>query len=118
MTQPTPEALLTLAESCEQANGPDRRLDADIAATLHGVDAHAYLGLSAYEHLVPRLTSSLDAAMSLTEGASPAEQFSILHEALTRCPRTDGKFGKALPRYVTAASLRALASQVKTGGQG
>jgi len=66
------DTLLALAERCEAATGPDRKLDA-LMAPLQGlevVDEGHPIGRMCYDdmgaaHLLPRYTASLDAAMSL-----------------------------------------------------
>jgi len=99
-----------VAELCEKATGPDRELDAEIAALLCGgkVDVAGRFwkpGVRGF-CIAPRYTVSLDAAMTLS-GDDP---YQVLIEAMVRCPfaSTDGNaFLKALPRFVVCAALRA-----------
>lgn len=114
MTDP----LIQLAERVEQAEGPSRELDkAIMAAFTDEIGTRPLWMLRAKiatgavgTHEAPHFTASLDAAMQLA-GADP---YAVLFEAMTRCPysETDGAaFLKALPRYATAASLRARARE-------
>lgn len=107
-------AYLEYAERCEQATGPDRRLDADIA---YGKNALDWLSEA---HHAPRYTASLDAAMTLADrlggygGAS-----GLLREAMDRLwqadfngrldhpARTPRAYRESLARFLTAACLRA-----------
>lgn len=64
--------LLELAERCEKASGPDRELDAAIAAVsgYRVVDEGHPLGRCCYDRngisiVLPRYSASLDAAMTL-----------------------------------------------------
>ena len=86
MTAPTAAELLDLAERCEKATGPDRELDVTIAlaqpdrffnagpqydgapdsiGTIDPSDGSQSIPGNAHDMLVPRYTSSLDAAMTL-----------------------------------------------------
>ena len=64
------ETLLALADRCEQATGPDRRIDYRIGLIVgvHNVSEtmlpHIMAG-SRVDNRVPRYTASLDAAMTL-----------------------------------------------------
>jgi hypothetical protein len=103
-----PATLLTLAERCEQAAGPDRELDAEIAVALFGgeiiwktanwtinsyparrVKNSDYVG--GYQNAaIFTYTESLDAAVTL---------YPVLPEVISSCPRK-----------ASAAALRAWAS--------
>jgi hypothetical protein len=118
---------MELAARCEAAEGPDRELDASIwLATTEGATrerwdyTHKATGKlchmdetrDASRHLitVPYYTASIDAAMTLAvKGISAAD---VLRHAITRCSRYGAlTFIEALPRFVTAEWLRALAQQ-------
>jgi hypothetical protein len=101
--------LLALAERCEQAAGPDRELDAEIAVALFGgeiiwktanwtmdfyparrVQNSDYIG--GYQNAaIPVYTESLDAAVTL---------YPVLPEVIPSCPRK-----------ASAAALRARAAK-------
>jgi len=76
MTDATRDALLALAERCEQASGPDRELDGEIARALGWTDVHVSVlnplfqvgrppGVTGWRDPVPAFTASLDAALTL-----------------------------------------------------
>jgi hypothetical protein len=129
--------LLALAERCEQATGPDRELDAEIAWMLTAQDRkrlgppdlrreiwHAGLSTPAWvpfenvSSFHPNYTSSLDAAVTLVPegwGYELRQNHSRLRRAL--CRMWDGRFiwpggtvaaGPALA--LCAAALRARAT--------
>ena len=102
-----PATLLTLAERCEQAAGPDRALDAEIAVALFGGKVIWYT-MSAYPaRRVPNsdyiggyknaailvYTESLNAAVTL---------YPVLPEVIPSCPRK-----------ASAAALRARAAMAQ-----
>ena len=65
-TMPRADDLLKLAEKCEQATGPDRELDAEIAAELGWKEASALFWHDGYQaRELPRFTRSIDAALTL-----------------------------------------------------
>jgi hypothetical protein len=72
MPQATEDELVALAERCEHATGPDRELD---CAILVAID---WRYNSAWRHL-PRLTASLDAAMTLVPEGWWVQQLTQSH---------------------------------------
>jgi hypothetical protein len=104
-----PATLLTLADRCEQAAGPDRALDAEILCAIHGFtihkDSNPANGYFAFWEGEPeksrcvnssswdRLTGSLDAAITL---------YPTLPEVIPSCPRK-----------ASAAALRAKAAMIQ-----
>jgi len=105
-----PATLLTLAERCEQAAGPDRELDVAIAFACGIVTSregdcfygHKYYSVMVldrdyYDHVgnapeLPPFTASLDAAVTL---------YPTLPEVIPSCPRK-----------ASAAALRARAAML------
>jgi hypothetical protein len=123
MTAPELEAL---ALRCEQAGGPDRELDAQIAPLrgLRVVDEGHPLGHCCYDArhqmvILPRFTSSIDAAMTLVPEGLGRGCFAMSRDSFgqTHCNVwTDAEFNwkvhasAATPALaITAAALRALA---------
>lgn len=115
--------LLALALRCEQATGPDRELDAQIAPVqgLRVVDEGHPIGRMCYDdigsaQLMPRYTASLDSAMTLVPegwGFSVRRLCDGRSSATAYAPCTgNGLFHAATPALaLTAAALRALASE-------
>jgi hypothetical protein len=116
--------LEALAKRCEAAAGPDRELDAEIAATagLRVVDEGHPLGRCCYDRngisiVLPRYTASLDAAMTLVpEGMWGTLEFG----KRSRCKL--GRFGelKPLPNeafaYTAAQALAAASLRARSQG--
>jgi hypothetical protein len=126
--------LLTLAERCEQATGPDRELDVAIAvaagvirerdgnlcyATGNDSDyvlERGYYDLEGGPQELPYFTASLDAAMALVpegwEGSLPVKRkcYAELWRPGTVDSNVFGK-GPAAALALCAAALRARASQ-------
>jgi hypothetical protein len=122
------EQLLVLAERCEAAEGPDRRLDAEIDIALRRFPERAYeqangmraKGSSALDRIewfikwgATRYTASLDAAMTLVpEGLKPVLNFRVntcrLSKGIDDTTAYSG--GKTMPLALCAAALRARAS--------
>lgn len=109
---PDPVKLLELAERCEKASGPDRELDAQIAAAFH----LKQLTYQSPEWIKdPEFTASLDAAMTLVpEGW----EWALENTGGDTFGPFVAKFGqlrdieaKTLPLAICAAALRALVKE-------
>jgi hypothetical protein len=91
-----PATLLTLADRCEQAAGPDRELDCHIHALIQGRNIKPERWIETvrvYSHMVPHYTASrFDAAVTL---------YPTLPEVIPSCPRK-----------ASAAALRARAAMI------
>jgi hypothetical protein len=114
----TRDHLLALADRCEKATGPDRELECRIWCALNGhtfdLCKQVVGDLSKWE-VAPAYTASLDAAMTLASNPE-FRQFGgplgLLREAMDRLFRAKAD-DDALARFLTAASLRALATQAE-----
>jgi len=109
-----------LATRIEQATGPDRELDDEVALLFGWVPVPnpSYAGglmgrwyrpdgsMTGHEG-APCITASIDAAMTLADDIAIS---TILKEAMDRLEDDGwpkGEYGKVLPRYVAAAAIRA-----------
>lgn len=116
-------ALLVLAERCEAAMGPDRNLDYQLdyvrcnwPVIPPAPDEKEWAELAEADDLPRAYTASLDAALTLAEsdayrtgdGLADDHPYSILTSAMVDCPLNG--FNEALPRFVCAAALRAIAA--------
>ncbi len=128
--------LETLAVRCEEATGPDAKLDADIALATGYAQCRRRTAESNHRLPVenqfghgffpPSYTASLDAAMTLlAHSRTPSE---IMYDAMQRMGnafslhicfwKTTESYGQTLARFVTASALRALATdQSETKGE-
>lgn len=114
---------LELATRCEQATGPDRELDGDIATAIGWQDVRresygfvrGVCPAKGKRQQVYRYTASLDAAMTLAvQGISAPD---VLRKAIERCSRYGAPtFIEALPRFVTGEWLRARHAQEPSNG--
>lgn len=125
MTPITDKArLLELADAVERASGPDQRLDCLIenAAGLAKFERDPRVGFgdADYNRVSPKpFTASLDAAMTLVEGHAVLITLSeIKGDGMPHCvlgnTGTSELFeavADTMPLALTAAALRALASQ-------
>ncbi len=120
------DELIALAERCETAMRPDRELDAEIALALGIVterDGNVFFGHKDYSCMVlersyydiegsapelPAYSASIDAAMTLPEDGEASQ---ILNDAAGRLGQIGwvGRWRDSIPRFVTAACLRARA---------
>jgi hypothetical protein len=112
----TREDMLALADRVESLTGPDREVDARIQNSVFGWHKWASdTPWIASDEGLPAYTASLDAAMSLASDPT-LEQFGgslgILRWAMDMLERAKAD-APALPRYVTAAALRARAEVMK-----
>lgn len=123
---PTEQAkLLELAERCEAAEGPDRKLDEAIerATGNYNAFAHYTLGDDDFDEYVPtRYTASIDAAMTLVlddwviwqmgdyPDNSPHRWHCTLWQDGSDTPG-DCVYATKLALALTAASLRARATE-------
>lgn len=121
------EVLLALAERCEQATGPDRELDADIARLVGWTKVHfspldpdflsgLQPGKPDYWRAVSEFTASLDAALTLVpEGLKWACGFSqrVPHNAQvwTSAGFYEGECDSNRAIAVCVAALRARAAE-------
>jgi hypothetical protein len=124
--------LIELAARVEAATGPDRELDAEIFRAVLWPDWLLQTNCDLFPDQVkpgriqepggcgwrqaPAYTRSLDAAMTLTKadalGTSDVNAFAALSDAILALEDAGwpkGEWAKVLPRYVAAASLRAIA---------
>lgn len=128
--------LNELAERVERATGPDRELDGDVCLafgwTLQKMkgDQRPYYrrpGVTQYYNRTepPAYTSSLDAAMQLVPEGCDAHDLLVEAAATAwndNCDfgvsagETSALFVKALPRFVTAACLRAHHAMLEDKG--
>lgn len=111
--------LLELAARVEAAEGADRELDAEIAVAVGWQGVDLAIGSTVFPggYLAPAYTASLDAAKALA--SDPAyEKFGgamgLLREAMNRLHQA-GNGIEALPRFWTAAALRARAASQGEG---
>jgi hypothetical protein len=110
-------ALLDLAERCEKAEGPDRKLNRDIAQAVEG---EVYPAWSIFNS--SRYTASVDAALTLVpegyllgltnvaDGAAP--DFSKATALVARLPdeQTQPAVAASMALAICAAALRARAA--------
>lgn len=129
------QELLQLADRVEALTEPCREVDAAIAVTALGWftippryvgDSVGYGYMEADgtrihpghggDQIMPRYTTSLDAAITLAEIDEAA--FIALSDAMVALENNGwakGEWAKMLPRYITAAALRARASEPVVG---
>lgn len=122
----SPEALIAQAERVEAATGPDRALDAEIAAHVgfRVVDEGHPLGRQCYDAngrsvMLPAYTRSLDAAKMLVPDGMFARLDCTWPQAII-VQWDDGwrEIARSMcalddPRALTAAALRAIAASLK-----
>jgi hypothetical protein len=124
-------ALLSLAERCERAEGPDRELDKDIVLALKpeamfqtddGYDEpivfHAE-PVVRWKHVLPRYTASIDAALTLAADKWDRVEFGRYEKVHDKFWADLGLDGSAencasVPLAICAAALRARAAQEET----
>jgi hypothetical protein len=103
-----------LAERVEQATGPDRDLDRDIAAVILSYDRA--------DTLLPLYTASLDAAMTLVpEGWEEIRQEQVrMTDGTVRCWASVGSVDAAMTKRCATPALALCAAALRartTGGQ-
>jgi hypothetical protein len=127
--------LTALAERVERAEGPSRELDALVWCALNGkrysdhYEAYAFHSsenpLTQVEYTEPPkrtklvtgrhvahalpVTASIDAALTLADGLSEAQIWTVWNEALTACSKAEADIRKDVARYWVAAALRSQA---------
>lgn len=125
--------LSSLISRVEKATGPDRTIDVDVMNLLcprSKDEARLVLGKlleakwggvgeiankTTYFVEAPRLTTSIDAAVSLAERVIPGRCMSVLSNAKMLMYERGGWEGhevpQMLPRFIVLATLRAIQSQ-------
>lgn len=116
MTKTDAHRLRELADRCEASPEPSRLIDAEIYASLDPAERGILDALTPEGDVgtwVPNVTASLDAALTLAGDPRTKEYggaIAMLRWALDEMGRA-GQDIEALPRFVTAAALRAITEQ-------
>lgn len=126
LTMINKQTLLSLAKRCEEADGPCRELDRDLATALKGRvgSVIGYDGHPASVGISPNYTSSIDAATQIVpEGwwMHYKSQHRNKHDGIKwavniKCEhfaKTFMRHAKTEPLTILAASLRAIASELE-----
>ena len=128
--------IAALIARLEAATGPDRELDLclhelltgkrfrwaefggliqgneQIAVQIHpwdGTEHERWVRLDEREICpIPAFTASIDAALTLAEGWSEVQLWSLWNAALCECSKAEAHIVKDLPRFICAEAIRAL----------